>query len=74
VITPSKAVNIRESALGQATILLEAGGGRRDLLSLYWEVGRHFAGVDDFMLALDLLYVLGRVDVDVPTRVMSYAD
>jgi hypothetical protein len=74
VITPSKAVSIPDSALGQATTILERGPAGRDLVGLYREVADRFATIDDFILALDLLYVLGRVDVHLPTRVLTYVN
>lgn len=74
MITPSKAVSIPDSTLGQATVVLDRGPDQRDVVALYREVADRFATVDDFILALDLLYVLGRVEVDLPTRVLTYAE
>lgn len=70
---PSKAVTISESALGQSTVILSVAQRSRDLVSLYHDVAGSFATVDDFILALDLLYTLGRLDVDLQTRVVTYA-
>jgi len=74
VITPSKTVRLSDSALGKATVVLEQGPERRDLITLYKDVADRFESIDEFILAIDLLYVLGRVDVDQPTRVLTYAD
>jgi hypothetical protein len=74
MITPSKAVSIPDSALGQATAILERGPAPRDVSGLYRDVAARFASIDDFILALDLLYVLGRVDIQLPTHILTYAD
>ncbi len=72
MITPSKTVSLSESALGLSTTILCAGPNTRDIVTLYSEISDQFETVDDFILALDLLYVLGRVNVDMDMRALSY--
>ena len=73
MITPSKTVRLADSALGQATAILQQGPDALDLNTLYSAVADQFDTVDDFLLTLDLLYVLHRVDVDHQTRIITYA-
>jgi hypothetical protein len=73
VITPNKAITLEESALGLTGFILAHGPEPQDLLRLYRAVSPRFESIDDFMLTLDVLYVLGRIDVDLQTRTVTYA-
>jgi hypothetical protein len=66
------AVPIRESALGHAAVIMDRGPGSIDLARLYREVADHFESADQFLMTLDLLYVLGRINVDLHTRMVAY--
>lgn len=73
MIVPNKVIPISESAMGKAAELLRLGPGKYDLSSLYEAQSHKFESIDQFLLALDVLYVLGRVDVDFATREVIYA-
>ena len=73
MIAPNKAISVAESALGRAPSILRAGTAPIDILRLYESVASDFDGIDQFLLALDVLYVLGRIDIDLPTRTVTYA-
>ena len=73
MIAPNKAIAVGESALGKATSVLQAGTAPIDLLRLYESVASEFDGIDQFLLTLDVLYVLGRIDIDLATRTVTYA-
>lgn len=72
MITPNKVVSIEESALGVVSIILDQGPGPVELLKLYNIVLKDFESIDQFLLAIDLLYVLGRVEVNFLTRTIYY--
>jgi hypothetical protein len=72
VILPNKAVSLRDSALGHAAAILERGPGPIDLVRLYKELADEFESIDQFLLTLDLLFVLKRIDVDLQTRTVVY--
>ena len=74
MITPNKAVSIEESALGMTPAILRRGPEPIDLLSLYEVVHSEFDSIDQFLLALDVLYVIGSVDLDFATRLVTYAE
>jgi hypothetical protein len=72
VIIPNKAVPIRDSALGHAAAIMQRGPASIDLMRLYKEVADEFESIDQFLLTLDLLYVIGRIDIDLQTRAVTY--
>jgi len=72
MITPNKAITVAESALGKAPAILRIGPGAIDVLRLYESVASQFDSIDQFLLALDVLYVAGRINIDVPTRTVTY--
>lgn len=74
MITPNKVITLPESALGKTPAILEAKGVQVTLAGLYKTVAREFESIDQFLLTLDVLYVLGRIDIDLPTGMVTYAD
>jgi hypothetical protein len=74
LITPNKVITLRESALGKTPMILRAKGAQVNLASLYRMVGKEFESIDQFLLTLDVLYVLGRIDIDFATGMVTYAD
>jgi hypothetical protein len=73
LITPNKVLSLKESALGRLGLLLRDGPNDVDLVSLYESVADQFESVDQFLLAIDTLFILGRVDVNLTTRIVTYA-
>jgi hypothetical protein len=73
LITPNKVLSLKESALGRLGVLLRDRGEDIDLVTLYHNVADQFESVDQFLLALDTLFLLGRVDVNLTTRIVTYA-
>ena len=74
MITPNKIVSLESSALGLTDIILDYGPGSIEVQHLYQKVENKFESIDQFLLTLDLLFVLGRIDVDFRTRTLTYAD
>lgn len=72
MIVPNKIVTLENSALGLATIILDQGPNPIGLLNLYDKVSTNFESIDQFILTLDLLYVLGSIDLDYQTGIISY--
>jgi hypothetical protein len=73
LIAPNKAVPIEQSALGLAGVVLACGPDPIDLLRLYHTVAHEFETIDQFLLTLDVLYVLERIDLDPLSRTVTYA-
>jgi hypothetical protein len=74
LITPNKVITLRESALGRTPIILREKASHDNLAGLYDRVRKDFESIDQFLLALDVLYILGQIEVDLSTGVVTYAD
>ncbi len=74
MIIPNKVITLRESALGKTPMILRAKEVQVNLGALYRTVGKEFESIDQFLLTLDVLYVLGRIDIDLSTGTVTYAD
>jgi len=74
LITPNKVITLRESALGRTPIILREKASQDNLADLYGKVRKDFESIDQFLLTLDLLYILGQIDIDTSTGVVTYAD
>lgn len=74
MITPNKVITLRESALGRTPIILREKAPQDNLAAVYEKVRKDFESIDQFLLTLDVLYILGQIDVDLSTGVVTYAD
>ena len=74
MITPNKVITLRESALGRTAIILREKASQDSLAGLYDKVRKDFESIDQFLLALDVLYILGQIEVDLSTGMVTYAD
>ncbi|MYN13524.1 hypothetical protein GSY71_10295 [Pusillimonas sp. TS35] len=73
MITPNKFISFEQSVLSKLPSLL-VDKSRIGIHELYSEVADRFESVDQFMLALDVLYILNKIDIDFHSGVVSYAD
>ena len=71
---PNKVITLHESALGRTPVILQEKASQADLVSLYDKVGKEFESIDQFLLAIDVLYILGKIDLDLTTGMVTYAD
>lgn len=74
MISPNKVVMLKDSALGKAIFILSEGSAPIAVSALYQRVAKNFDSIDQFLLTLDLLFVLERIDIDRGTRMITYAD
>lgn len=74
MITPNKVVTLEESALALTPLILDQGPFDMSIGELFNRVSAGARDIDQFMLALDILYVLGRVTVDFDRGVVGYAE
>ena len=74
MITPNKVLSLDESALGRLAVIMRQSEKSTDLVVLYRAVADQFESVDQFLFALDILFVVGRIDVNLATRTVTYAD
>jgi hypothetical protein len=74
VITPNKVLSLDESALGRLAVIMQQRQKSADLVELYRSIADRFESIDQFLFALDILFVIGRLDIDLETRAVTYAD
>jgi hypothetical protein len=73
LITPNKVITLRESALGHTPNIMREKAPQDSLAALYERVREEFESIDQFLLTLDVLYILGQIDVDLSTGAVTYA-
>ena len=74
MITPNKFIALDASILGKLGIIRDEYPEDVSIRELYRDVGHRFESADEFLLVIDVLYILGRVSVDFKTASISYAD
>ena len=73
MIVPGKFVNFSDSTLSHLARILAAIDEPTSLTELFTVTRKHFEGPSEFMYAMDVLYVLGAIDIDLNTKVVSRA-
>ena len=74
MITPNKFISFDESVLSKLEIILNVGSDEIEIGRLYDITSKKFDVIDQFIYAIDILYVLGRIEVDFATRTVKYAN
>lgn len=74
MITPNKVVALGSSALGLTRVVLEEAPNSNSISDLQQRTSKHFESIDQFLLTIDLLFVLGRISVDFDTGRIAHAD
>ncbi len=74
MITPNKFLPLDQSILGKCFRILDIETDQISLLDLYDKTQQYFIDVSEFLLAIDVLYALNRIDVDLGTGIVSYAN
>lgn len=65
MITPSKTISFKDSIAFKMMFILDERFEEISLVELYKNTKRMFLGLDEFIYALDALYVLGKIDMDI---------
>ena len=73
MILPNKITPFNESVISKLEFILRESSEEDELINLYHKVENKFSGIDQFLYAIDVLYALGRISVDEPTRTVKYA-
>jgi len=71
MITPNKFVTLQQSVLGRLPLIL-AAASPITLHQLYKNLEGAFPDINDFIFALDSLYVLGRIHVDLENGIVRH--
>lgn len=64
MITPSKTISFKDSIAFKMMFILDEHFEEISLVELYKKTKRKFLGINEFIYALDTLYVLGKIDID----------
>lgn len=72
MIIPSKFITLQQSILGRLPLLL-AFPPPYTIHQLYERVEGDFPDINDFIYAVDTLYVLGKLDVDLESGIVRHA-
>lgn len=74
MLGPSKFVPLDKSSLGQAAVLLANLSHDVSLSELFIETHEYFEDIVQFIYALDVLFVLGKIKVDFQTGIVSHVN
>jgi len=74
MITPNKVMALGSSALGLTRVVLEEAPNSDSISDLQQRTSKHFESIDQFLLTVDLLFVLGRISVDFDTGRIAHVD
>ncbi len=65
MITPGKTISFKDSIVFKMTYILDEPFCEMSIVDLYKKTKRKFSGLDEFVLAMDVLYILGVIDVNI---------
>lgn len=74
MIVPNKVMSFSDSIIGKMPIILKKLSYKELLIhELYIVTENHFDGIEEFIYALDVLYLLDAINVDFEKGVVKYA-
>lgn len=75
MIFPDKLVAFQDSIIAKSVyILKELKTGELIVSNLFVATKEHFEDISEFLLALDALYLLGKIDFNDQSQVIRYAE
>jgi hypothetical protein len=75
MIYPNKHIRIEDSIIYKMVSILEVQNDSEiNIHELYSKVKNKFSNTDEFILSLDVLYVLDMIEVDFNTETIKYAN
>ena len=73
MIYPNKHIRIEDSIIYKMTAILEVKNDfEMNIHDLYSKIKTKFSNTDEFILSLDVLYVLDMIEVDFNTETIKY--
>ena len=73
MIIPNKITSFKESVIGKIAFILETKSeNEQNISELYINVGNKFEDINEFILAIDVLYVLEAIEINQDKRVIKY--
>lgn len=75
MIYPNKHIRIEDSIIYKMIAVLEVQNDSEiNIHDLYSKIKNKFSNTDEFILSLDVLYVLDMIEVDFNTETIKYAN
>lgn len=75
MILPNKLITFNESILRKtAYILDELSMDKRQIKELYYKVKDKFEDINQYIIALDVLFVLGKINYNIELQVVEYVE
>jgi hypothetical protein len=74
MIYPNKHITFEESIIFKMLSILELKKGKEESIrELYQRVSQKFTNIDEFIYALDVLYLLDKIDINFEKETIIYA-
>jgi hypothetical protein len=75
MILPNKLISFQDCILAKTVYILEKiSDSDFSVIGLYEQVETHFEDLNEYMLALDVLYVLGKIEYNKELQVIQYVE
>ena len=75
MIFPNKAITFQNCVLSKITVLLdELSLESKSVINLYRNVKKYFEDIDEFIVALEVLYLLDKIEYDSKWEVLRYVE
>jgi hypothetical protein len=75
MILPNKLISFQDCILAKTVYILEKiSDSDFSVIGLYEQVEIHFEDLNEYMLALDVLYVLGKIKYNEGLQVIQYVE
>ena len=75
MILPNKLISFQDCILAKTVYILEKiSDSDFSVIGLYEQVETHFEDLNEYMLAVDVLYVLGKIKFNEGLQVIHYVD
>lgn len=75
MILPNKLISFQDCILAKPVYILEKiSDSDFSVIGLYEQVETHFEDLNEYMLALDVLYVLGKIKYNEGLQVIQYVE
>lgn len=72
MITPNKFISFDQSILSKLDVLLKLEIKDIEISELYKMTANKFDSIDQFILTIDVLYILNFIEIDFNNRILSY--
>ena len=75
MILPNKLISFQDCILAKTVYILEKiSDSDFSVIGLYEQVETHFEDLNEYMLALDVLYVIGKIKYNEGLKVIQYVE